>query len=326
MQQARQLFVAYADLQGWSEIDLALAQSNDFRLILRNYNQGNYNLFVHSLSVLRERLIMLIRRLPAGQWFGVRDLARAASLIPFYSLLRGLAGFGYFEINARKLNTERLEDGQELLSRLIEGMLSGPLSWQGAVDLAWEKERLAGFRITNLGGALLAQPVDFEMPKPVQDVPALEFTADGTLALRLESASGDLIGLALQLGVVEVSPDGVVSVRPTLQGAGRAFEAGWSAERILDTLKAEAGYAAPTGLAAALQKWWQDFGRVQIYQDVALIEFKDDYALSELLAGTSLSRFLLYRFSPRLIAIRPEGAEELRNELVKKGYTPKTAA
>jgi hypothetical protein len=37
-----------------------------------------------------------------------------------------------------------------------------------------------------------------------------------------------------------------------------------------------------------------------------------------------LSRYLLYRFSPRLVAIRPEGAAELREEMIKKGYTPKT--
>jgi hypothetical protein len=326
MQQARQMFVGYADLQGWSEIDLSLAHSSDFRLILRNYNQGNYTLFVQNMSVMRERLILLMRRLPPGQWYAVRDMARGAALFPFHTWLRGLAGFGYFEVNGRKLNLDRPEDSQEVLSRLIEGMLSGPLYWQGAVDLAWEKDRAVGFRITDLGSALFVQPNDFEMPQPARDKPALQFTTDGALALRLESASGDLIGLAMQLGEVQVSPQGTVIVHPALLGAGRAFEAGWTADRILETLEAEAGAAAPGALADALRKWWQDFGRVQIYQDVALMEFNDDYALSELLAGTSLSRYLLYRFNPRLIAVRPEGVEELRGEMVKKGYTPKTAA
>jgi hypothetical protein len=78
-------------------------------------------------------------------------------------------------------------------------------------------------------------------------------------------------------------------------------------------------------LAELLNQWWQNFGSVQIYQDVALMEFGDDYVLGELLAGTSLPRYLLFRFSPRLIAIRPEGAVQLRDELVKKGYTPKSA-
>jgi hypothetical protein len=76
-------------------------------------------------------------------------------------------------------------------------------------------------------------------------------------------------------------------------------------------------------LSASLQKWWQEYGSLHIYEDIALVELADDYALNELLAGTTLSRYLLYRFSPRLVAVRPEGVDLLREELVKKGYTPK---
>jgi hypothetical protein len=59
---------------------------------------------------------------------------------------------------------------------------------------------------------------------------------------------------------------------------------------------------------------------------LALVELADDFALTELLAGTTLARILLYRFSPRLIAVRPEGLEAWRAELVAKGYTPKLEA
>jgi hypothetical protein len=269
-------------------------------------------------------MVLLLRRLPAGQWTSPADLARRAAQLPIMQLLRNLLEREHFEINLRRINLDRPADVQLLLSRFLEYMLSGPLYWQGAVDLAWEKDRLAGFRITPLGAALLAQPVDFQMPTPAEGGRSLEFTREGNLLLRLESASGSLIGLAILLGTVDSGREGAVVVRPNLIGAGRAFEAGWSAERIADTLAAEAGQPVPSALADALRKWWQDFGSVQIYQDVALMEFGDDYALGELLAGTSLSRYLLYRFSPRLIAIRPEGAAELREELVKKGYTPKT--
>ena len=84
-----------------------------------------------------------------------------------------------------------------------------------------------------------------------------------------------------------------------------------------------AGEALPAALDTSLRKWWLDYGSLQIYEDLAVVELADDYALNELLAGTSLSRYLLYRFSPRLVAVRPEGVDLLREELVKKGYTPK---
>jgi hypothetical protein len=65
---------------------------------------------------------------------------------------------------------------------------------------------------------------------------------------------------------------------------------------------------------------------LQIYQNLALLELGDDFAFDELMANTSLSRNLLYRFGPRLAAIRSEAVEALRAELVEKGYTPKLAA
>jgi hypothetical protein len=321
----KQLIAGYANLNSWSEIDLALAHPQSFRLILSNYNQGSYTRFIAHAGMLREKMILLLRRLPAGQWYALDGLARRASLFPLLPLLRNLLERVALEINGRKINLDRAEDIQALYTRFIECMLSGPLYWQGAVDLAWEKDRLVGFRITDLGAALLAQPVDFQMPEPAEKGLPLEFTPEGNLILHIGTASSSLIGLAILLGEVDASRQGGIIIRPSLAGVGRAFEASWSAERILETLAAEAGRPVPPALAELLNQWWQNFGSVQIYQDVALMEFGDDYVLGELLAGTSLPRYLLFRFSPRLIAIRPEGAVQLRDELVKKGYTPKSA-
>ncbi len=342
LQFSKELFARYASLETWTEIDLILAKTKSqpkvqpqagpqaapkaFRLILKDYNRGSYPQFVQKLSQLRERLLLLLRRLPAGTWYSLDGLSKRAAIFPLRAMLHRLVDFGYFEINGHKINLDRPDDIQQLIARLLEAMLVGPLSWQGSVDLAWEKDHLSGFRLTDLGGALLAQAVDFQMPKPAEGVPALEFTPDGSLALQLEAASSMLIGLLVLLGDVEVSRQGGIIIRPGLIGAGRAFEAGWSAERILNVLATETGRPVPPGLVEKLQRWWQNFGSVNLYQNVAMMEFGDDFALSELLAGTSLSRHLLYRFSPRLIAIRPEGAAELREELVKKGYTPKTTA
>jgi hypothetical protein len=326
IQLAKELFALYASLETWTEIDLALAHPKSLKLILRDYNRGNYGQFVKKIGAVRERLLVFLRRLPAGQWYSLAGLAKRASLFPFRSMLHGLVDFGFFEIDGRKLNLDRPDDSQALIARLLESMLAGPLYWQGAVDLAWEKDRLAGFRFTPLGGALLAQPVDFQMPRPLKDLPALDFTPEGNLVLQLEAASSTLIGLLVQLGNIQVNQQGAVVVHPTLLGAGRAFETGWTTERIFTILAAEAGKPVPPDLMETLQKWWQNFGSVQLYQDIALIEFNDDFALNELLGGTSLPRYLLFRFSPRLVAIRPEGVAELREEMVKKGYTPKTAA
>ena len=105
----------------------------------------------------------------------------------------------------------------------------------------------------------------------------------------------------------------------------RAFQAGWEAEPLLETLAEAAGQPVPEALAGALREWWAHFGDVHLYSGVALMELADDYALAELLSSTSLAQYLLFRFSPRVIALRPEGVEALRAELIGRGYTPKVA-
>jgi hypothetical protein len=326
LQFLKQMLVGYVDMDSWTDIDLPMAHPQTFRRVLRNYNQGSYSRFLINARMLRQKIFLLLRRVPAGEWYSIESLARRLALFPLQPLMRSLLEQQTIEVNGRKVSLDRREDLQPLFAWFLESMLNGPLYWQGAVDLAWEKDHLVGFRVTPLGAALMNQPGDFQMPRSAEGARPLEFTPDGGLLLRIEAASGSLIGLAMLLGSVNASRDGGVMIRPTLNGTGRAFESGWTAERILDLLETEAGSPAPAALAEPLRRWWQNFGSVQIYQDVALMEFGDDYALGELLAGTSLSRYLLYRFSPRLIAIRPEGAEALRDELVKKGYTPKTAA
>jgi hypothetical protein len=61
-----------------------------------------------------------------------------------------------------------------------------------------------------------------------------------------------------------------------------------------------------------------------LYDKLTVMELADDMALRELLAGTSLNKYIVHQFSPRLVVVRDEGVDELMNELIKKGYTPRT--
>jgi hypothetical protein len=125
------------------------------------------------------------------------------------------------------------------------------------------------------------------------------------------------------LGEARAGAAGQLCYTVTPAGAMRAFQAGWDPDRLLEALGAAASQPVPPALVEALRGWWAHFGDVQLYTEIALLELADDYALPELLASTSLAQHLLYRFSPRVIALRPEGVEALRAELVGRGYTPK---
>ena len=74
-----------------------------------------------------------------------------------------------------------------------------------------------------------------------------------------------------------------------------------------------------------LTHWWESFGLVHLYPNLTILELSDDFAIRELLAATSLAQHIIYRFSPRLVAIEPDAVDDLVRELQEKGYTPRVA-
>ena len=79
----------------------------------------------------------------------------------------------------------------------------------------------------------------------------------------------------------------------------------------------------PKTIQDKLSQWWAAYGKVRIYENVTIIEFADDYALSEMKAMTSLEQYLIAEINPRLILINADAASMLAAELEKSGYTPK---
>ena len=145
-------------------------------------------------------------------------------------------------------------------------------------------------------------------------------------ACQTSAAQPALLGLLATLGELRPGPAGSLVSAPTAQGALRVFQSGWDAQRLIAALEQAAGQPVPAALAEQWREWSGRLGELQVYQGLALLELGDDFAFDELMANTSLSRSLLYRFGPRLAAIRPEAVETLRAELVEKGYTPKVPA
>ncbi len=275
------------------------------------------------LSACRRNLMYQIRRQPAGRWTDFEALLERARLLPnVYNAFASGAPW-FFELKGRKLDLGKLDDWKAFYGLFAGAVLHGPLRWQGLVEVATLDKRLAAFRLTEYGAALLLQRSEYQLLPPERSTPALEYARDGSLLLHPESASSELLKLLTVLGEARLSANGALAYQVSAASAASAFSAGWDLDQVQSLLQDAAGASLPASLAASLQKWWQDYGSLHIYEDIALVELADDYALNELLAGTSLSRYLLYRFSPRLVAVRPEGVDLLREELVKKGYTPK---
>jgi hypothetical protein len=111
----------------------------------------------------------------------------------------------------------------------------------------------------------------------------------------------------------------------SMHAAHRAFESGLTAGEVLSTLEKHSGKSVPDALAKQWHEWWGEYARTRLYDNLTVIEFADDYVLQELLSQSDLQEHLLFTFGPRLVAVRPESAEAIARQLVKKGYTPMLA-
>ena len=151
----------------------------------------------------------------------------------------------------------------------------------------------------------------------------MSFEADGSLRFQSSVAEPALLSLLAGLGELRTGPGASLISVPTARGALAVFQSGWDAERLLAGAGAGGRPAGPGGAGRTVAGMVAPAGELQVYEGLALLELGDDFAFDELMAQTSLARGLLYRFGPRLAAIRPEALATLRAELVAKGYTPK---
>ncbi len=327
-ERAHEMLPAYTNLDNWTEFDLVFEgqRSFAFRRSPRFDSPVGYKQMLVLLADARRTLLYQVRRQPAGRWTDFGTFVERARLLPDVPLAFSGGVPWYFELNGRKLDLGKLEDWKAFYRLYAGAVLAGPLHWQGLVELAYQQKDLVAFCLTDFGAALLNQNIPYQFPSAESVVPALEYGADGSLLLHSEAAGGDLLKLLSLLGEARLGSNSAIAYRVSAEGASRAFSAGWSLDQVTALLQDSTGSPLPEDLSAALQRWWQGYGSLHFYEDIALLEFADDFILNELMAGTSLPLYLLYRFSQRLIAIRQEGVDILREELVKKGYTPKFAS
>jgi hypothetical protein len=323
------LYQAYLQSPHWIEFDLATVRTPGLRLrreLHLAYSQPPAHFAALTLH-MRNSVLNYMVRMPAGEWIDLAAFAAQAHVLnafgAFMRLPQGLA----LELNGRALLSQPLSDWAKSFQPWLEAFLTGPLHWQGVVDLGYDRNKLVGFRITELGALLTLKTWSYTAPELESAAgQPLVFESDGSLRLQSAVAEPALLGLLATLGDLRPGPGGSLVTAPTAQGALRVFQGGWDAERLIAALELAAGQPVPAALADQWREWSRRLGELQIYQGLALLELGDDFAFDELMANTSLSRSLLYRFGPRLAAVRLEAVDALRAELVDKGYTPKVPA
>ncbi len=301
----------------------------------------SYKDFLTLLALARVRLVRLLSYLPAGQWVEISSILQVVQglqpgwALEFYSRHKGAAADRVWAnyslwatLNRRRVDPRNAEDWEKSYGQFYLALLTRFLPFLGLLDVGLQNSKPVAVRLTAFGEFLINRRADFTLPAPTAKTPPLSLTPDGALELDLETAPFDLIQLLIQITIPDTAASSGpnprrLSYRLNDTRLGEAFEAGWSLEGLRAQLETSLRQPLPGSLRERMEQLWNRFGRLQIYENMALIELADDYALPELLAGTSLSQILLYTFSPRLVAVRSSAAAEFIAEMQAKGYTPR---
>ena len=323
------LTTAWIGQSWWSEMALVLQHVK--RLQLRR-SLGmvdlTYNDLLQELAQARAVVIMLLRRLSPDTWYGVADFRQllrgfwpdylhtdSTSPTPYWWL--EIAGSDY------RLSPNKTEDWEAGYAPFVTACLEGPLAWLGVVRLAYDRQGLAAFQLTELGAYLLGLRESYSTAEKKPSAPPLTVHGDGMVIARTGHATTgayDVLNVAARLHETSAQQ---FRYYITAESVQYAFDQGWTGQTILDELEKHSGAPVPETLQRQILSWAEGYGQVHLYNEVTLVEFADDFALQELLASTSLARHLVYQFSPRLVAIKAEAVDTLRDELVHLGHTPR---
>lgn len=326
------IFAQWQGLASWTE--LWGAQQNDALSVKRTVSGAplTYSDWLQQLARGRRFITRVLALLAAGIWYDFDSLlafvhAIHADFLRARPSSPAIQPNWWLELNGARVEPHAFESWRASYGRFIEQVLCSPLYWLGAVELACapteglsHESGLKAFQLTPTGEALLRHS---PLPAPNEADAPLALHDDLRAQLRLGRRDAGAFRTLERLAQFEGVHGGCAHYRFDVWRAHAAFEAGLTADDILQQLTELSGASVPEAVCAQWQDWWSRYAQVRWYDDLSLIEFADDYILQELLSQTDLHEHLLFTFGARLVAIRPESADALARQLVKKGYTPK---
>ncbi len=334
----------YFLMLNWSELWSLLRVTPELQL-RRNWNQPYYkpaNLALE-LNQFRQQVLRVFASLPDDQWILLNDLIPLLRTIwPRFDGLAWQTYYGhaikpgwYLTYRRRELKPDTASDWQLAQWPFIRFMLTGPLHWLGLADLCWQNNEPIAVRFHGLAD-LYWDRVETPSPPLSHGLPA---AATGTTTPAPPSGAVQVEGLTIivnpsainaqthnlldRLARLDEAIPGRFIYRLEAGAVHQSFEAGLSLAEVLADWERLLGQPPPETIRTQLETWWQAYGQVRLYENVTLIEFGDDYALTEMKAVTTLEQHLIAEISPRLVLIAKEAVGPLTVELEKAGYTPK---
>jgi hypothetical protein len=340
-EQASALAQAWKATTTWSEMDIVLRTSDDLR-VRRNVTYTTYRPqdLYEEWRAGRLTVFRFLSLLESNRWLSLDGLLRTIyETTPNLIHTRSHSKVWWLESAQRRRQFgTNLDDWRQSAGLFVRAVIEGPLAWLGIVKLGYRRgnnqgdqenaARLEAIQLTPTGSFFIGRREMLAAgvaPPPPQE--AVELGDDLTITLVPGHAPPRLYDLLYAIGQLTASSPQQFAYRITASGVKRAFDSGETAETLIASLEEACGeHVRQAGLPATwkarLNEWYQNYGKLHLYQGITLLELADEYALQELVFSTSLREKIVYQFSPHLIAIQPDAVDDLVQEMEKRGYTP----
>ncbi len=340
------LVLAYITLDHWSELWLMLTERPSLQLkrFTSSYQHLNPPLFYQMLAAFRSQVLHLLANLPNNCWFSLDELTNIMQ--PFWPRFDSLAWspttfyrhdtqpHWYLTENGRNLDSAKNKaDWHIAQGAFIRHIIQGPLHWLGLADLSFEHGRLVAFRLHGLNDLYfdkvesipLAQGAELgDTTAVAPTTPAEAVTIqDMMIVVDPTAVSAQTHNYLDSIAVLQDADAARFVYQLHATAVHQAFEAGQTLSQILDGWEKWLSVPIPAPIERQLTAWWEAYGQVRLYENVTIIEFGDNYALTEMKAATSLAQHLIAEISPSLVIIPASAVNTLVAELEKAGYTPK---
>ena len=300
----------------------------------------------------RQTVLRFLSLLDEDRWVSVDGFLHAVySVHP--DLLHNQTNTSIWRLESPKTGKQfgaTIEDWREGHGRFVLAILQGPLYWLGMVRLGYSSAKSPtpdAFQLTPTGAFALGKRATLldtyraerSRAPEVPDGTFCTVSDDLTITLLPGHAPVELYDLVHTVGsLVEATPDHFVyrlnasRVLSWAEAVASQSNPPTSISDAIETLiaalsKHSAAPGAQPQVAASWQRklraWGRNYGQLHVYENLTLLELADDYVLQELLVSTSLHEYLVYQFSPHLVAVRDDAVDQLVQEMERRGYTPR---
>jgi hypothetical protein len=270
--------------------------------------------YSRDLPAAKRAILQLLGQVPAGEWIALDQLVAAVKAVePDFARPDGRYDtWGLVGYTRQPLDGfERWDDveGQQL--RMIA---SGTLHWLGLTDLGMQGERVASFRINQLGATLLgAGPAPSDSPEePLVVQPNFEVIAPAFATPYARFQLGRIAARAPAAGATEI-------YTLTKKSVQMALERGISLDDMLRFLREQSGREPPQNVAATLREWAGQHGQVTLRRSL-LLEADDAALLERIRRDKRVKLPRVEHLTNTAWLVREADSAALADRLRKAGY------